>query len=50
MAKALCIFIAITFVYVDLTVVIFGNRNEALIALAALIIEAGICLGIYLKR
>ena len=50
MTKALCILIAITFAYVDLTVIIFGNRNEALIALAALVIEAGICLGIYLKR
>ena len=44
------LFLTLCFVYVDLTVVIFGRQQEALIALAMLITEALIAYILFMKR
>lgn len=44
------LFLTLCFVYVDLTVVIFGRQQESLIALAMLITAALIALIIFMKR
>ena len=44
------LFLTLCFVYVDLTVVIFGRQQEALIALAMLITAALISFIIFMKR